>query len=73
MSTVYNRELVNQESYKLELRLRPHRELILFNITNIRYSNIILEFLWLETMNPLIFWAERKIVFPITLYKRISF
>ena len=36
---------MNQEIYKLELKLRSHRELILFNITNIRDSDIILEFL----------------------------
>ena len=45
MPTVYNKGLVDQETYKLKLNLRPHWELILFNITNIRSSNIILEFL----------------------------
>ena len=36
---------MDQETFKLELRLRPHQELILFNITNIRGSDIILKFL----------------------------
>ena len=43
--TTHNRDIVDQEICKLELRLRPYRELILFNITNIRSSNIILGFL----------------------------
>ena len=43
--TAYNKEIMDQETYKLELRLRPYRELILFNITNIRGSKIILGFL----------------------------
>ena len=45
MLIIYNREIMNQETYKPKLRLRPHRELILFNITDINSSNIILEFL----------------------------
>ena len=42
---VYNKELVDQETYKLKLRLRLYWELILFNIINIKSSDIILEFL----------------------------
>ena len=48
----------------MELRLRPHWELILFNIINIRDINVILGFLWLETTEPLIFWAQQTVVFP---------
>ena len=55
MPTAYNGEIIDQETFKLELRLRPHWELILFNITNIRDSNVILGFSWLKTMEPLIF------------------
>ena len=36
---------MDQETYKLELRLQPYREIILFDVTDIRGSNIILEFL----------------------------
>ena len=42
--TAHNRGIVDQETFKLKLRLRLYRELILFNITNIRDSNVILEF-----------------------------
>ena len=35
---------MNQETFKLELKLRPHQELILFNVTNIRDSDMILGF-----------------------------
>ena len=71
--TVYNREIIDQETYKLELRLRLYQELILFNIIDIRGSNIILEFLWLKTINPLIFWAQQIVVFPEVLNKEIFF
>ena len=43
--TAHNRGIMDQETFKLELRLRPHRELISFNITNIRDSDVILGFL----------------------------
>ena len=36
----------------------------MFDITNIRDSDVILEFPWLETAEPLIFWAQRTVVFP---------
>ena len=55
---------MDQKTFKLELRLRPHQKLILFNITNIRDSDVILEFSWLETTDSLIFWARRIIAFP---------
>ena len=46
---------MDQEIFKLELRLQLYGKLISFNITNIRNSNIILEFPWLEATEPLIF------------------
>ena len=41
----YNGGIINQETFKIELKLWLYWELILFNITNIKDSNIILEFL----------------------------
>ena len=35
---------MDQKTFKLELRLRLYQELILFNITDIKDSNIFLEF-----------------------------
>ena len=46
---------MDQETFKLELRLQLYQELILFNITNIRDSDVILGFSWLKTTEPLIF------------------
>ena len=46
---------MDQETYKLELWLRLYRELILFDITDIGVSDMILKFLWLKIINPLIF------------------
>ena len=63
---------MNQETYKLELRLQPYKELILFNITNIKDSNVILEFPWLETTESLIFWAQRTVAFPEKPNRKIS-
>ena len=46
----------------MELRLRLYQKLILFDVTNIRDSDVILKFSWLETTEPLIFWAQRTVV-----------
>ena len=55
--TAYNKDIIDQETFKLELKLWLYWELILFNVTDIRDSDVILEFLWLKTTEPLIFWA----------------
>ena len=36
----------------------------MFNVTNIKDSDVILRFLWLKTTEPLIFWAQRMVAFP---------
>ena len=63
---------MDQKTFKLELKLRPYQELILFDVINIRDSNIILGFPWLETTEPLIFWAQRTVVFPEEPNRKIS-
>ena len=71
--TAYNEELVDQETYKLKLKLRLYRELILFNFINFRSSDIMLEFLYLKSINSSIFWVEEEVVFFTTLYINFSF
>ena len=36
----------------------------MFDVIDIRDSDVILGFPWLETTEPLIFWAQRTIAFP---------
>ena len=43
--TAYNREIIDQETFKLKLKLWLHKELILYNITDNGGSDVILEFL----------------------------
>ena len=45
----------------------------MFNIINIRDNNIILEFPWLKTTEPLIFWAQPTVAFPEEPNRRIFF
>ena len=59
----YHDELVNQKTWLIHLKIDKHWEKLRLNVTKLSESDIVLDILWLRSINLMIDWVNETIVF----------